>query len=293
MTAGPQSGSWGLPLAAVIIAMMCFQVSAALAKSMFPVLGADGTAVVRLALAGLLLLALTRPWRAWPKRAHWPALIGLGVSTAASIGFFYQALERLPQGVVVGLQFLGPLAVALFGSRRPRDVVWAALAAAGVWGLVGPGAGPVSFDPVGVLFALGAGAGWAGYILFGRTAGGDLGHSAGALSIAMAAVLLLPIGGESAAPVLSSATLLGLGLVLAVVSTALPIQLELYALPRMPARTFAVLMSLEPAFAAISGFAFMGERLTLAQIGGLVAVMLAAAGASWTAMPRTRSSSKR
>ena len=271
-----------LPVAAVVGAMAAFQVSAAFAKSLFPALGPQGAAALRLSLGALMLLAIARPWRAWPRDAPWLALIGLGAAIGGAVLLFYAALTRLPLGVVIALQFLGPLGVALFASRRPKDLVWAGLAAAGVWGVVGPSASGARFDVVGIACALGAACGWAGYILCGRVASAAFGRSAGALAASIAAVLALPVGVYHAGWALLTPSLIPLALMVALFSTAIPFSLELYALPRMPARTFAVFTSLEPAFAALSGLLLLHERLAWTQVGGIAAVMAAAAGAAWS-----------
>lgn len=271
-----------LPICAVVTAMAAFQVSAAFAKSLFPVMGAQGAAALRLTLGGLMLLAISRPWRNWPRGGPWLAVVGLGVSVAAAVFLFYSAISRLPLGVAIALQFLGPLSVALFGSHRPRDLVWAVLAATGVWALVGRSAGGGSLDWLGVGYALGAAAGWAGYILCGKAAGTAFGHRAAPLSVAIAAVIVLPIGVAHAGPAILTPVLLPLALVVALFSTVIPFSLEIYAMARMPARTFAVFTSLEPAFGALSGWVLLHERLAVTQIAGVAAVIVAAAGAAWS-----------
>lgn len=271
-----------LPLAAVLCAMAAFQVSAAFAKQLFPVLGPEGAAAVRLTVGALMLLALTRPWRGLSRNLPWGAVAGLGVSTGIAVLMFYAAIARLPLGVAIALQFLGPLSVALFGSRRPRDVAWAVLAAAGVWILVGRGAGEARLDPIGIAFALTAGAGWAGYILFGRVAGGAFGNRAATFATAIAALVVAPFGAAQAGAAHLTPALMLLAVLVALFSTVVPFSLELYAMPRMPARTFAVFTSLEPAFGALSGLILLHERLAPAQIAGIAAVMIAAAGAAWS-----------
>ncbi len=276
------------PIAAVIVAMAAFQVSAAFAKGLFAALGPQGAAALRLTLGALMLLVLTRPWRDWPKAApHFfagvgPAVIGLGVSVAGAVTLFYCAISRLPLGVSIALQFLGPLSVALFGSKRPRDLLWAVLAAAGVWALVGRSGQAGRIDPLGVVYALGAAAGWAGYILFGRVAGPALGRSAATFATAIAAVLVLPFGVAQAGTALLTPALLPLAAGVALFSTVIPFRLELFAMGRMPSRTFAVLTSLEPAFGALSGLVLLHERLAAAQLFGVAAVIAAAAGATWS-----------
>ena len=274
-----------LPIASVLAAMACFQVGAAMSKGLFPLVGPDGAATLRITLAAAMLLALSRPWRAWPRPAPVLALVALGASSAAAMLMFYMALARLPQGVTIALQFLGPLSIALLGSRRWADLVWALFAAAGVWGLVGPTAGGARLDPVGIVFALCAAAGWAGYILSGRIAGRAFGNASAAWATAIAALFVAPVGIAHAGASLLSPAALPLGLVVAVFATALPFTLELYAMPRMPARTFAIFTSLEPGFGALSGLFLLHERMAPAQVTGLAAVIAAAAGAAWSARP--------
>lgn len=271
------------PIGAMVVSMAGFQIGAALAKGLFPAVGAEGAAALRLIFASLMLAALTRPWRNWPRSAPLAPLLALGVAAAGAMLFFYLALARLPQGIAIALQFLGPLSVAVAASRRPRDILWAVLAGAGVWGLVGqhlPGTGRL--DPLGVVWALGAAACWAGYILFGRRASVTFGRSTAALATAIAAVLVAPVGLIHAGAGLFAPALLPLALLVALVSVAIPFSLELYALPRMPARTFAVFTSMEPVFGAMSGLFLLHERLGVAQVAGIAAVITAAAGAAWS-----------
>lgn len=279
-----------LPFAAVIGATCAFQVGASIAKSLFPAVGAEGAAALRLILGAAMLTAVLRPWRNWPKPAPILPMAGLGLATAGAILFFYMALGRLPQGVAIALQFLGPLGVAVAGSRRASDLVWTALAAAGVWGLVGhdlASGGPGRLDLLGVGFALAAGASWAAYIVWGQAASRAFKGATPALAVGIATVIVVPVGVHHAGlPALLQPGLLPLALLVALVSTAIPFSLEMYALPRMPARTFAVLTSLEPAFGALAGLVLLHERLAPTQLAGICAVMAAAAGAAWSGKPR-------
>ncbi|PZQ64823.1 MAG: EamA family transporter [Phenylobacterium zucineum] len=260
-----------------------------MAKGLFPAIGPEGTAALRIALGSLMLAVLIRPWRNWPRDAPLLPMLGLGLTTAGAILFFYMALGRLPQGVAIALQFLGPLAVAIAGSHRPRDFVWAGLAAAGVWALLGRdlAGGPNQLDLVGIGLALAAGASWAAYIVWGREASRAFGGATPALATGIAALIIVPVGiAKAGLPALLDPSLLPLALVVAVVSTAIPFTLEMYALPRIPARTFAVLTSLEPAFGALSGLVLLHEALRPEQVLGVAAVIAAAAGAAWTSRPR-------
>ena len=271
-----------LPLAATVLAMLGFQVGASLAKQLFPAVGILGTVTLRLTLSALMLLALVRPWRNWPRTAPVLPLLVLGVSVLAAVLFFYLAIGRLPQGMAIALQFLGPLTVAVFGSRRPRDLLWVGLAIGGGWLLLGAGLSLNGIDPLGVAWALCAAIGWACYILSGRAAGQAFGSAAATLAIAIAALIMLPFGAAQAAAIFQRPELIPLALLVAVVSAALPFSLEMYALPRVPARTFAVFTSLEPTFGVLSGLVLLHERLTIAQMAGVALVVSAAAGAAWS-----------
>lgn len=276
-----------LPLAAIIGAMAAFQIGAAFATRLFPAIGPQGAAALRIGIGAVLLLALTRPWKAWPRPAPLPALFGLGAAMAGGILLFYFALQRLPQGVAMTLQFLGPLGVALFNSRRPSDLAWVALAAGGVVLLTGVGHASLDLDPIGVAIALGAGVCWGGYILFGQAASAVFGRSTAALAVSVAAVLMLPVGLQHAGLALFSPALLPLALLVAVLSTAIPFSLELYALARLPTRTFAIWTSLEPGFGVLAGFVMLGQRLAIDQVGGVLLVIAAAAGSAWTSRHAT------
>lgn len=271
-----------LPLLATSTAMACFQLGAAAAKSLFPALGAEGTAALRLGLGALMLLAIARPWRNWPQDAPVLSLLGVGLAMAGAVTFFYLAVRTLPLGIAIPIQFLGPLAVAILGSRRASDLAWVILAAGGIWMLAGRSEGGASLDLAGTLFALAAAGSWAAYILLGQGVSFAFGRSAAALSASIATLVVLPFGVATAGSALLTPELLPLAALVALVSTVLPFTLEFYALPRLPARTFAIFTSLEPAFAVMSGFAFLDERLTSGQLIGVLAVMIAAAGAAWT-----------
>lgn len=280
-----KTGGNALPLLATMTAMACFQIGAACAKTLFPAIGPQGAAALRLSLGAAMLLVIVRPWRTWPQRAPVLALFGLGAATGGAVLMFYLAQSRLPLGIAIALQFLGPLTVAIFGTRRPIDVVWAVLAAAGVWWLVGSGAHG-EIDPLGVAFALCAAVAWAAYILCGRIASAAFGGSTGALASSIAALVVLPFGVAQAGTALLSPALLPMALLVALLSTAVPFSLELYALPRLPARTFATFTSLEPAFGVMSGWVLLGQHLAISQIAGVLGVIVAAAGAAWASAAR-------
>ncbi|WP_161893399.1 EamA family transporter, partial [Pseudomonas juntendi] len=191
---------------------------------------------------------------------------------------FYMALQTVPIGIAVALEFTGPLAVALLSSRRPTDFLWIALAIVGLLLLLPAGHGGQALDPVGAAYALGAGVCWALYILFGQRAGAEHGIQSAALGVVVAALFVAPIGIAHAGSALLTPALIPVALAVAVLSTALPYSLEMIALTRIPARTFGTLMSIEPAFGALSGLLFLGEVLTVTQWLAILAIIAASVG---------------
>ena len=282
-------GSFALPLLATALAMAAFQGGAALAKGLFPAIGPEGAAALRLCLGGAMLVALIRPWRRWPRDAAVLPLGGLAFVMAATILCFYLAIDRLPLGIAIALQFLGPVSVAVAKSRKAADLIWPALAAGGIWLLVGFDSSGSRLDPLGIVYALGAAAGWAGYILVGKSAGTTFGASAAAISVSLAGLLLLPVGFWTAGTAMFDPNLLPLALAVAMVAAAIPFALELYALPRLPAATFAVFTSLEPVFGVVFGLVMLGERLTAMQLAAVAMIVAAASGAAWTGAKRSGS----
>ncbi|MBO9582280.1 MAG: EamA family transporter [Sphingobium sp.] len=271
-----------LPVLACCVAMACFQIGAALAKQLFVSIGPMGTATLRLAIGAAVLIVVTRPWRNWPARVPGLALLGLGASVAGAILFYYLAIDRLPLGIAMPVQFLGPLVLATVMSRGVMDLVWVALAALGIWCLLGTGGTSGHIDPVGILFALGAAVSWAVYILAGKAAGDALGSAAAPASLGIAAIILLPIGTVHSGTALLDPAILPFAALVAIVSATIPFWLELYAMPRLPTRTFSVLMSLEPAFAVLFGLVMLGERLSLVQTLGVALVVGSSIGSVLT-----------
>lgn len=272
------------PIPAVLLAIVSVQGGAALAKGLFPALGAAGTAGVRITLSALVLLGLFRPPLARLSRAQWKAVIPYGVLLGVMNCTFYLALERIPLGLAVTLEFLGPLTVAVLGSRRPQDFVWVLLAALGIVLLAPWSARASALDRLGVLLALVAGACWAGYILLGGRVSRLFTDGEGvATGMLFAALVIVPFA--LADGVLGRLTLprLGAGLGVALLSSAVPYTLEMVALRALPSRTFGILMSLEPAVAAIAGLLILGEQLSPMQWLAVVAVSTASAGSALSA----------
>ena len=271
-----------LPILVILIAMVSIQSGASLAKSLFPLVGAPGVTALRLALGTLILVIVFKPWRLRFTAEQRLPLLLYGLALGAMNYLFYLSIQRIPLGIAVALEFTGPLAVALFGSRRPLDFVWVILAVLGLWFLLPLGQDVAQVDLTGALLALGAGACWAVYILTGQRAGEEHGPVTVAMGSLIAAVVFVPLGMLQASDTLFQWSLLPLGLAIAVLSTALPYSLEMIALTRMPTRTFGTLMSMEPALAALSGMIFLGETLTFTQTLALGAIILASMGSTLT-----------
>ena len=273
--------SW-LPILVILISMVSIQSGASLAKSLFPLIGAPGVTALRLVLGTLILVVVFKPWRLRFAKAQRLPLLFYGLSLGAMNYLFYLSLQRIPLGIAVALEFTGPLAVALFSSRRAVDFIWVILAVVGLWFLLPLGQDVAHVDLTGALLALGAGAGWAVYILSGRRAGEEHGPATVAMGSLIAAIVFVPLGAFQAADALWHWSILPLGLAIAVLSTALPYSLEMIALTRLPTRTFGTLMSMEPALAALSGMVFLGEMLTFSQTLALGAIIAASMGSTLT-----------
>lgn len=270
------------PVGLLLIAMASIQSGASLAKSMFPIVGAQGTTALRLVFASIIMLLLLRPWRARFNGKTLRTVLVYGMALGGMNFLFYMSLRSVPLGIAVALEFTGPLAVALCASRRPQDFLWIALAIVGLVLLIPTGATETAIDLVGASYALGAGICWALYILFGQKAGAENGIQTAALGVLIAALLVAPIGIAHAGAALLTPSLIPVALGVAVLSTALPYSLEMVALTRIPARTFGTLMSIEPAFGALSGLLFLHEYLSLAQWAAIACIILASVGATLT-----------
>jgi len=285
---GPR-GSPVTPVLLLLIAMSSIQVGASLAKTLFHSVGASGAVALRTALAALMLAVVLRPWRARVPAASWPALAVYGTSLGVMNFLYYLALRTVPLGITVALEFTGPLLVAVLTSRRPVDFLWIALAAAGLSLLLPISHAGAAIDPTGAAFALAAGACWALYIVFGQKAGAALGAQAVALGSVIAAIIIVPIGTATAGSALLSSAALPYGLAIALLSSALPYTLEMLALTQLPARTFGILMSIEPVFGALIGWVMLHELLSAVQWTAIALIILASIGTTWTATARQAS----
>jgi inner membrane transporter RhtA len=269
------------PLASVLLAIVSVQAGAAIAKGLFPIVGPATTSALRVGLAAIMLLAAFRTPILRLTGEQWRAVLPYGIALGAMNVLFYLAIARIPLGLGVALEFVGPLGVAVASSRRAIDVVWVALAAVGI-ALIAPWSGS-TIDPLGVFFALLTGAGWATYIVFGRRVSQLMsGGAAVATGMLIASVIVLPVAVVSGGVWTLSPRLWALAVGLAILSSALPFTLEMHALGRMPARAFSILMSLEPAVAALVGLVFLHEMLTVPQWTAIALVIAASAGSTAT-----------
>jgi len=271
---GPPATAVGL----VVTGLVCQEVGASLAVLLFPEVGPLGMVMLRLAFSAVILWLIARPSLRGHGRAGWIAVVQLGTALAVMNGFFYLALARLPLGITVTIEVLGPLALSIIAGRRRSSWLWAGLALCGVVAL---GGGRWDrLDLLGVLFALGAAVSWAFYILASARVGAAFPRLDGlALAMTFAAVLSLPFGIANAGAALLRLDLVALGAAVALLSSTIPYALELIALRRLPAAAFSILMALAPATAAMAGFLLLGQHLTVWEMAGIVLVIAASIGA--------------
>jgi len=260
-----------------LFSIVSVQCGSALATGLFDSVGPAGAVFLRASFGAIALLLFTRGaplrTREWPHRDVWL----LSVSVAAVNLFFYAALDRLPLGITVTLEFVGPLGVAVLGSRRPRDVLWVLLAAAGIV-LLSDGGGGI--DGLGVVLALTAGFFWGAYILLSARVGAlSPGPGGATMAAVISAALVAPLGIAQGGADLLAASTLATGAAVGVLSTAIPYAAEMEALRRLPRAVFGVLMSLEPAVAAAIGFIALSQDLSTRELIAIVLVVVASAGA--------------
>ncbi len=263
----------------MLAAVSSVQFGGAFAKTLFDEAGPGGTVFLRVLFAAIVLAVLWRPRLAGRSRADWRLIAAYGFVLVAMNLSFYEALDRIPLGIAVTFEFVGPLGVAIAGSRRALDLVWVALAAAGI--VLLSDFGTADLDGLGVALALLAGGFWAAYILLAARVGRAFPGGEGlALGLMVGAVLLAPVGVADAGADLFGPEVLATGLAVAILSSAIPYTLELEALRRMPQGVFGVLMSLEPAAAALAGFIVLGEGLATRELVAIGLVVTASAGAA-------------
>ncbi|MFK4850265.1 EamA family transporter [Microbacterium sp. ZW T6_19] len=276
----PTSSRPFVGVALVVGSCLSLPFGAAVAAQLFPVLGPWGVTSLRVAIAALLLLVIVRPRpRRWT-RQQWLAAVLFGISLAAMNGFFYAAIDRIPLGPAVAIEFLGPLVLAAVLTRRVADAIWVGvallgMALLGVDGMIG--AEPL--DPLGLLFILVAAGFWIMYIRMSARVGSLIpGHGGLSIGLLVAAVLLLPVGVPASVTVAGAPDLLLLASITAVLSSVIPYTFELAALRRLPQRVFGVLLSLEPAFATLAGWMILGQDATVLRMLAVALVIAASVG---------------
>ncbi|HEX8648407.1 MAG TPA: EamA family transporter [Thermoleophilaceae bacterium] len=283
----PAPPRW-LPIPApglVLGAIVTTQLGASLAKGLFDDLGPGGTTFLRVAIAAGLLALVARPSVAGRSRGDLGTVALFGMSLAGMNLCFYEAIDRIPLGIAVTIEFIGPLGVAVALSRRRLDLLWVAFAATGVTLFADRGEGG-SLDATGVAFVLAAAGFWAAYILLSARTGRAFPGGAGlTMAMVVGAVLLVPIGVADGGASLLQPELLAAGAAVALLASAIPYALELEALRRMPTGLFGIVLSVEPAVAATLGFAILGQDLGARDVVAIGLVVVASAGASLAAPP--------
>jgi inner membrane transporter RhtA len=270
------------PTLLVLAAVTSVQFGAAIAKTLFDEVGPGGTVFLRVVFGAIVVAAIWRPRLAGHDAREVRLAVAFGLVLAAMNLCFYESIERIPLGIAVTFEFVGPLGVAVFGSRRPRDLIWVALAAAGI--LLLSDFGGADLDALGVALALTAGGLWAAYILLSARVGQAFpGGSGLALAMIVAVVPLAPVGIAEAGGDLLVPWILAAAAAVGLLSSAIPYALELEALRRMPVGVFGVLMSLEPAVGALAGLVVLGEELAAREVAAIALVVAASAGAAYGA----------
>ena len=276
-----------------MVSLVTLCAGTSLAKGLFPFVGAEGTTTYRLVFSTLLLMAFWRPWRRAWTWADVPILVLFGATLGLMNLLFYNAIKTVPFGLAIAVEFTGPLAVALWSSKKPLDFVWIVLAVAGM-GLILPlgnasGADmqAAAIDPVGIAYALGAGACWAVYIVVGQRVADRIGAFATPMGMLVAALLVTPVGISVAGSSLLNPAWMLAGLGIALLSSAIPYSLEMYSLKHLPKQTFSILLSLEPAVGALAGWLVLSEQLSTQQLGAIGLIMAASMGSAMTAGQRT------
>lgn len=273
-----------LPSLAIAASLFSQNIGAALAKNLFPAAGIEGVTALRVGLSALVLLLVWRPWHVRLSRRDLVSLCIYGATLGLMNLLIYHAFARIPIGIGIAIEVMGPLAVVLMSSRRPRDFFWAGLVIVGLYLLLAPKDGAAAIDRTGALFAAGAALCWAFYIVFGKKVSGALaGGPAVALGMLVAALLTVPIGIAHQGANLMTPWILFIGLGVALLSSALPYTLEMSALRHLPQRVFGILVSSAPAIGALAGFVVLGERLTGTQWLAIFCIIAASAGATATA----------
>lgn len=265
-----------------LIALASTAVGAAFAKTLIALVGAAGIAGLRIAIAGLMIFLVRRPWRRRIPQDLWGALATYGVMLGLMNLLIYQAFARIPIGIAVAIEVTGPLTVALMGSRRPRDLLWLGIAVIGLLLLI-PRGSTEQLNWIGLGFAAASGLCWALYIVSGKRVATELGGDAAAWGLLIATIMFLPAGFAQAGASLLTPHIVRSVMIIALLSSAVPYSLEIVAMRRLPTALFGLISSAAPAVGAISGFLLLNERLTITQWSAIACVMIASAGGALAA----------
>lgn len=259
----------------LIIAMISIQSGASLAKSLFPKVGALGVTSLRLFLATIIVLIIFKPWKKRISFCSIKNLIIYGLSLGLMNLFFYMSLQKIPLGIAVALEFTGPLTIAIFSSRRILDIFWVLMVIIGLSFLLPINSEINKIDIIGIIYALFSGFFWGMYIIFGQRAGSNYGSSTVALGLSISTLIFFPIGILNVGMSLFDISILPIAFAVAILSTAFPYTVEMFALMQMPKKIFSILMSLEPAIGAFIGTIFLHEHLILTQWFALFCIIVA------------------
>ncbi|MBB5606158.1 MULTISPECIES: EamA family transporter [unclassified Janthinobacterium] len=279
-TTSPVPDSFLLPSLAVLGGQISVNLGAAMAKQLFPVIGVEGITAYRVGFSALILLAIVRPWRFRLERKDVVNLLIYGSVLGLMNLLIYRAFALIPIGIAVAIEVTGPLAVAMLSSRRPRDLLAVACAVFGLYLLLPLQGGAGSLNPVGVAYALGAALCWALYIIFGKRASTLQGGQAVAWGMTVAAVLMVPLGVSYSGTALLVPSIALMGLAIAMLSSALPYSLEIFALRRLPQGVFGMFSSAAPAISALAAMLVLGEHLSLIQWLAIACIVFASAMAA-------------
>jgi inner membrane transporter RhtA len=275
---GTRSSHPALPLFAVAFSLICQNLGAVFAKSLFPRVGVEGVTALRVGLAACLLMVIHRPWRVRLDRADLGRIAAYGAILGLMNLLIYQAFARIPVGIAIAIEAIGPLAIVLLSARRPRDFLWFGLAAVGLALLLPLKRASASLDPLGLAFAAGAALAWALYIVSGKRVSSLPSGCAVSWGMTVASLLTVPFGAAHASGALMSFSVLLAGLAVATLSSALPYTLEMIALRGLPRHAFGILVSAAPALGALAGLLVLDERLASAQWIAIACIVIASAG---------------
>lgn len=265
----------------VTLSMISVTTGASLAKNLFPTLGAEGTTVVRLGLGAILLLFMWKPWKFELNAFQFRIVVLYGLCLGLMNLMFYMAINRIPLGIAIAIEFIGPLTVALMLSKKVLDLFWAFLAAVGIALILPLSDLQQTLDPIGILFAVGAAVMWGLYIILGKKAGAILPSGiATSLGVTAAFLFITPFGATDALKIFTHSLLIPIAIGVGILSTAIPYSLEMTALKKMSPSHFGIFLSMEPAIGSLVGLIFLSEHLTLIQCAAVLCIMVASIGST-------------